>query len=33
MYEPDVKKLNEMFHKKGITNVNIEVDEMDITFY
>ena len=33
MYEPDVKKLNEEFHKKGVTDLEVEVDEMEITFY
>ena len=33
MYDLDVKKLNEQFHENSITCVEIDVDEMDITFY
>ena len=33
MYEPNTDELNEQFHKKGFTGVNVDVDEMDITFY
>ena len=33
MYEQNIEEINEMFHKKGITGVDIKVNEMDITFY